>query len=131
MVHQVNKGRYEVEKVEDTPDVWWVYDYRKAKGAMVQIVEELDADGNKIALQVTNEESGSSYRVNRAGVCSCKAGQAGRFCYHVAAVTGRAMEIRRERSAKALANIAPSGMPLPRHKPAPPACLGNFAGRTA
>lgn len=130
MVQIVKGGRYEVERVAGTSDVWWVYDYHQNKGAMVVITEILDpATGRKVALRVVNEDTGRVHTVNANAICDCYAGRRGRYCYHVAAATGRAMEIRRERSAKA--NISPSGKPLPRRKPAPPACLGPLAGTRA
>lgn len=123
MVQRVANGRYEVERIEG--DVWWVYDYRARKAAFVEITPAT-AGGVK----VLNEDTGVAYIVDANAHCDCKAGQRGLFCYHVAAVTGRAMELRRERSAKALANIHPSGKAR-RHKPAPPACIGPLAGQVA
>jgi hypothetical protein len=121
MVQKVANGRYEVERVEG--DVWWVYDYRARKAAFVVITP---ATGG--GLRVLNEDTGRAHTVDADANCDCKAGRVGRYCYHVAAVTGRAMELRRERSARALANIHPSGKGRRAHKPAPPACLGPLAG---
>ena len=125
MVQKVN-GRYEVERVDGTTDVWWVYDYRARKAAFVEITPAT-AGGVK----VLNEDTGATHTVDAEAHCDCKAGRVGRYCYHVAAVTGRAMELRRERSARALANIHPSGKGRRAHKPAPPACLGPWAGQVA
>ena len=126
MVQRVANGRYEVERVAGTADVWWVYDYRARKAAFVEITP---AQGG--AVKVLNEDTGMTHIVDAEGRCNCKAGQRGLFCYHVAAITGRAMELRRERSAKALANVHPSRRPVSRRKPAVPACIGNLAGTTA
>lgn len=125
MVHKVANGRYEVERVDGTADVWWVYDYRQGKAAFVEITPAT-AGGVK----VLNEDTGTTHIVDAEARCNCAAGRHGRYCYHVAAITGRAMELRRERSAKALANIHPSGNAR-RRKPAPPACLGPLAGQVA
>ena len=124
MIQKVANGRFEVERVDGTESVWWVYDYRARKAAFVVITPA--ADGG---LRVLNEDTGVAYIVDANARCNCKAGQRGLFCYHVAAVTGRAMELRRERSARALANIHPSGKGRRAHKPAPPACLGPLADR--
>lgn len=126
MVQKVANGRYEVERVDGTADVWWVYDYRARKAAFVEITA-VDGGG----LQVLNEDTGRAHIVDAEARCNCPAGRHGHYCYHVAAITGRAMELRRERSAKALANIHPSGKARPRRKPAPPACLGPLAGQVA
>ena len=123
MVQRVANGRYEVERIEG--DVWWVYDYRARKAAFVEITPAT-AGGVK----VTNEDTGATHIVDAEAHCNCPAGRVGRYCYHVAAVTGRAMELRRERSARALANITPSGKTR-RRKPAPPACIGPLAGQQA
>jgi hypothetical protein len=123
MVQKVANGRYEVERVDGTTDVWWVYDYRARKAAFVEITP---ANGG---LRVLNEDTGVAHIVDADAHCNCKAGRRGFYCYHVAAITGRAMELRRERSARALANIHPSGKGRRAHKPAPPACLGPLAGR--
>ena len=124
MIQRVANGRYEVERVAGTEDVWWVYDYRARRAAFVVITP---AQGG--GLQVLNEDTGVAHLVDAEAHCNCKAGQRGLFCYHVAAITGRAMELRRERSARALANVRPSRRPATRHKPAPPACLGPLAGQ--
>ena len=126
MIQKVANGRYEVERVDGTADVWWVYDYRQGKAAFVEITPAT-AGGVK----VTNEDTGATHTVDAEAHCDCKAGRVGRYCYHVAAVTGRAMELRRERSARALAHIHPSGKGRPRRKPAPPACIGPLAGQQA
>jgi len=126
MVQTVKGGRYEVERVDGTESVWWVYDYRARTAAFVEITPAENG-----GLRVLNEDTGATHTVDAEARCDCRAGQRGLFCYHVAAVTGRAMELRRERSARALANIHPSGKGRPRRKPAPPACLGTFAGTTA
>jgi hypothetical protein len=123
MVQKVANGRFEVERIEGTTDVWWVYDYAQKKAAFVVITP---VDGG---LRVLNEDTGATHTVDANANCDCKAGRVGRYCYHVAAVTGRAMELRRERSAKALANIHPSRRDTGRRKPAVPACLGPLAGR--
>jgi len=124
MVQQVANGRFEVERVDGTESVWWVYDYRARKAAFV-VITPATAGGVK----VLNEDTGVAHIVDANAHCDCPAGRVGRYCYHVAAVTGRAMELRRERSARALANIHPSGKGRRAHKPAPPACLGPLAGR--
>ncbi len=124
MVQKVANGRYEVERIEG--DVWWVYDYAQKKAAFVEITA---VDGG--AVKVLNEDTGRAHIVDAEARCDCAAGRVGRYCYHVAAVTGRAMELRRERSARALANIHPSGKGRRAHKPAPPACLGPWAGQVA
>ena len=124
MVQKVANGRYEVERIEG--DVWWVYDYRQGKAAFVEITA-VDGGG----LQVLNEDTGRAHIVDAEARCNCPAGRVGRYCYHVAAVSGRAMELRRERSAKALANIHPSGKGRPRRKPAVPGCIGPLAGQVA
>ncbi len=124
MIQRVANGRYEVERVAGTTDVWWVYDYAQQKAAFVEITP---VDGG---LQVLNEDTGVAHLVDAEAHCNCKAGQRGLFCYHVAAVTGRAMELRRERSARALANVHPSGKGRPRRKPAVPACI-TLAGQQA
>ena len=125
MVQKVANGRYEVERVDGTTDVWWAYDYRQGKAAFV-VITPATAGGVK----VTNEDTGATHIVDAEARCNCAAGRHGRYCYHVAAVTGRAMELRRERSARALANVRPSGKTR-RRKPAPPACIGPWAGTTA
>jgi len=125
MVQTVKSGRYEVERIEGTTDVWWVYDYAQQKAAFVEITP---VDGG---LRVLNEDTGVAHLVDAEAHCNCKAGQRGLFCYHVAAVTGRAMELRRERSARALANVRPSRRPATRRKPAVPACIGPWAGQVA
>ena len=124
MVQRVANGRYEVERIEG--DVWWVYDYHRKAAAFVEITP---VDGG--AVKVLNEDTGATHIVDANARCNCRAGQRGLFCYHVAAVTGRAMELRRERSAKALANIHPSRRDTGRRKPAVPACIGPLAGTTA
>ena len=101
-----------------------VYDYRARRAAFVVITP---VDGG---LQVLNEDTGRAHIVDAEARCDCPAGRVGRYCYHVAAVTGRAMELRRERSARALANIHPSGKGRPRRKPAVPACI-TLAGQQA
>ena len=126
MIQKVANGRFEVERVDGTESVWWVYDYRARAAAFVEITPAENG-----GLRVLNEDTGRAHIVDAEAHCDCKAGQCGRYCYHVAAVTGRAMELRRERSAKALANIHPSRRDTGRRKPAPPACLGTFAGTTA
>ena len=125
MIQKVANGRFEVERVDGTESVWWVYDYRARTAAFVEITP---VDGG---LRVLNEDTGRAHIVDAEAHCDCKAGQCGRYCYHVAAVTGRAMELRRERSARALANTHPSRRPVSRHKPAPPACFGPLAGQVA
>ena len=124
MVQKVANGRYEVERIEG--DIWWVYDYRQGKAAFVVVTP---ATGGGV--KVTNEDTGATHIVDAEARCNCAAGRHGRYCYHVAAVTGRAMELRRERSARALANITPSGKARPRRKPAVPACIGPWAGQVA
>ncbi len=124
MVQTVKSGRYEVERVAGTEDVWWVYDYHARRAAFVEITP---VGGG---LQVLNEDTGRAHIVDAEAHCNCKAGQRGLFCYHVAAITGRAMELRRERSARALANVHPSGKGRPRRKPAVPACI-TLAGQQA
>ena len=123
MVQRVANGRYEVERIEG--DVWWVYDYRARKAAFVEIKP---AQGG--GLQVLNEDTGTTHIVDAEARCNCAAGRHGCYCYHVAAITGRAMELRRERSARALANIHPSRRPATRRKPLP-ACIGPLAGQVA
>lgn len=124
MVQRVANGRYEVERIEG--DVWWVYDYRARKAAFVVITP---AQGG--GLQVLNEDTGRAHIVDAEARCDCPAGRVGRYCYHVAAITGRAMELRRERSARALANVRPSRRHVSRRKPAVPGCIGTFAGQVA
>jgi len=125
MIQKVANGRFEVERIEGTTDVWWVYDYAQQKAAFVVITPA--ANGG---LRVLNEDTGTTHIVDAEARCNCAAGRHGRYCYHVAAITGRAMELRRERSAKALANIHPSGKAR-RRKPAVPACIGPWAGQGA
>jgi SWIM zinc finger len=55
---------------------------------------------------VTNKATGASYTVTcekRAGLrlahCTCKAGERGRACYHVAAAVGAHIQIAAERAA--------------------------------
>ncbi len=124
MIQKVANGRFEVERVDGTESVWWVYDYRARRAAFVEITP---VDGG---LQVLNEDTGRAHIVDAEARCDCPAGRVGRYCYHVAAVTGRAMELRRERSARALANIHPSRRPATRRKPLP-ACIGPWAGQVA
>jgi len=126
MIQKVANGRFEVERVDGTESVWWVYDYRARRAAFVVITPA--ANGG---LQVLNEDTGRAHIVDAEARCDCPAGQRGLFCYHVAAITGRAMELRRERSARALANVHPSRRPVSRRKPAVPACLGPLAGQVA
>ena len=126
MIQKVANGRFEVERVDGTESVWWVHDYHARKAAFVVITPA--ADGG---LRVLNEDTGVAYIVDANARCNCKAGQRELFCYHVAAVTGRAMELRRERSAKALANVHPSRRDTGRRKPAVPGCIGTFAGQVA
>lgn len=126
MVQKVANGRYEVERVDGTTDVWWVYDYAQKKAAFVVITPAENG-----GLRVLNEDTGATHIVDAEARCNCAAGRVGRYCYHVAAITGRAMELRRERSARALANIHPSRRPVSRRKPAVPACIGTFAGQVA
>jgi hypothetical protein len=124
MVQKVANGRYEVERVDGTTDVWWVYDYRQRKAAFVEITPAT-AGGVK----VLNEDTGVAHIVDANAHCDCKAGRVGRYCYHVAAVTGRAMELRRERSAEALRERHPVGEAAPAQ--AGPAGLHRPTGRPA
>ena len=126
MIQKVANGRFEVERVDGTESVWWVYDYRARTAAFVEITPAENG-----GLRVLNEDTGATHIVDAEARCDCRAGQRGLFCYHIAAVTGRAMELRRERSARALANIHPSRRPVSRRKPAVPACIGPLAGQVA
>ena len=43
MIQKVANGRFEVERIEGTTDVWWVYDYAQQKAAFVVITPAANA----------------------------------------------------------------------------------------
>lgn len=93
MIEKLHNDRYEVEDVEGAAGVFWVYDYKREKGATVAI-EKLSA----MKFAVTNEQTGSTHTVEN-GRCDCPAGSNGRTCYHQVVCDGAGRIARRKRNA--------------------------------
>ena len=80
----ITAGRFEVQAVADEPGVYWFFDYRTDRAEFVRV--SLTDGGRGFTAYAENVKPGSrTYSLHQARGewrCNCKAGQAGRRCYH-------------------------------------------------